>query len=116
MARKLRLIKTSIYVKHDQFSTLNNVDFNNLQNALKQYISKRGDGKDCTSIVRVFPTLASSNTVDIELAAFREDIDLVNNIVVDGITNILDEFIDLDFTHFIVKQTRESMIISGILD
>ena len=60
--------------------------------------------------------MASSNTVDIELAAFREDIDLVNNIVVDGITNILDEFIDLDFTHFIVKQTRESMIISGIFD
>lgn len=38
------------------------------------------------------------------------------NIVVDGITNILVDFIDLDFTHFIVKQTRESMIISGILD
>ena len=47
-----------------------------------------------------------------DFTAFR----MTYNIVVDGITNILDDFIDLDFTHFIVKQTRESMIISGILD
>ncbi len=62
---KLRLVKTTIYVKHDEFSELEGTDFDGLQLALKNIVSKNGKGKDCISIVRVIPTLASENTHDL---------------------------------------------------
>lgn len=117
MAKKLRLIKMSIYIKHDQFKELEDVDFDSMQNALKQFVSKRGNGKDCVSIVRVFPTLASSNTVDVELTAFNEDIDFIGETdAVDGIANIIDNFIDLEISHLVVKQTNDPLEIRGDLE
>lgn len=117
MAKKLRLIKTSIYVKQDQFIRLNNVDFDGLQKILKQFFSKKGNGKDCVSIVRAFPTLATSNTIDIELAAFREDIDFINKTdIIDDIADAIKDFIGLEFAYLTVKQNHESLEIRGVFD
>lgn len=117
MSRKLRLIKTSIYVQYDQFNELKDVNFAELQGCLKQFFSKRGDGKNCVSIVRVFPTLASSNTIDIELAAFHEEISFLDETdAPDDIIKIIDEYIDLEFSHFIIKQINDPLQISGDLE
>lgn len=117
MSKKLRLIKTSIFIKHDQFKELEDVNFDELQDSLKQFFSKRGNGKDCVSIVRVFPTLVSSNTVDVELTAFNEDIDFLDETdASDGIINIIDGYIDLEFSHFVIKQINDPLEIRGDLD
>lgn len=116
MAKKLRLIKTSIYVKRDEFSNLEGVDFSGLQAELKNLMSKRGDGRNCVSIVRVFPTLASSNTVDVELTAFNEDINFIDETdATDQIEALIDGFIDVDFSHFVFKQTNDPLEIMGYL-
>ena len=117
MTEKLRLIKTNIYIRHDQFKELEDVDFDSLQEALKNFISKNGKGKSCVSIVRVFPALASSNTVDIELTTFNEDIDFINETnATDGISDIINGFIDVDFSHLVVKQTNDPLEIRGDLE
>ena len=117
MSKKLRLIKTNIYVKHDQLKELEDADFIGLQDSLKNYISARGNGKNCVSIVRVIPTLASENTVDVELVAFREDIDFVNETDADdGIRSIIDNYLDIDLGHFFIKQTLDSITIMGDLE
>ncbi len=85
MSKKLRLIKTTIYVRHDQFNELEGTDFNELQEPLRSFVSKKGNSKDCVSIVRVLPTLASENTVDIEIG------------------------------HMVVKQATDPLIIMGDL-
>lgn len=117
MSKKLRLIKTSIYVKHDQFNELEGVDFDELQDSLKQFISKKDNGKDWVSIVRVFPTLASSNTVDVELTAFNEEIDFISETnATDGLVSIIENYIDLEISHLIVKQTNDPLEIRGDLE
>lgn len=116
MSKKLRLIKTTIYVRHDQFNELEGTDFNELQESLRLFVSKKGNGKDCVSIVRVLPTLASENTVDIELVAFSEDIDFINETdAADGIQNIIDNYLDIEIGHMVVKQATDPLIIMGDL-
>ena len=115
--KKLRLIKTTIYVKHDEFNELEGTDFEGLQSALKNVVSKNGKGKDCISIVRVLPTLASENTVDVELVAFNEDIDLIEETdAEDDIYEIIDEFLDIDIGHFLIKQSIEPFVVFGDVD
>ena len=114
--KKLRLVKTTIYVKHDEFNELQDTDFETLQLTLKNIVSKNGKGKDCISVVRVIPTLASENTVDVDLVAFNEDIDLLDETdVEDCVQDILDEFLDIDLGHVFVKQTTESLVVFGDL-
>ena len=116
MSKKVRLIKTTIYVRHDQFNELEGTDFNELQESLRSFVSKKGNGKDCVSIVRVLPTLASENTVDIELVAFSEDIDFIHETdAADGIQNIIDNYLDIDIGHMVVKQATDPLIIMGDL-
>ncbi len=116
MSKKLRLIKTNIYVRHDQFDDLEGTDFGELQESLKNFVSKRGVGKDCISIVRVLPTLASENTVDVELVVFNEDLNLVNETnAADGIRDIIDSYLDIDIGHITVTQNTEAFIIFGDL-
>ncbi len=117
MAKKFRLIITSLYIKHDQFNELGVVNFNALQESLKQYISRRGNGKDCVSIVRAFPVMASSNTADVELTAFNENINFINETdASDGITDIIDDYIDLEFSRIVIKQTNGPIEIRGVFD
>ena len=114
--KKLRLVKVTIYVKHDEFNDLEGTDFNGLQLALKNFVSKNGKGKDCISIVRVLPTLASENTVDVELVAFNEDIDLIDETdVEDGVTEIIDSFLDIDLGHVLIKQSADPFVVFGDL-
>ena len=87
MSKKIRLVKTTIYVKHDEIKDLEGTDFDNLQSAHKNFVSKNGKGKDCISIVRVVPSLASENIVDVELVAFNEDIDFVNETDAEALRN-----------------------------
>ncbi len=115
--KKLRLVKTTIYVKHDEFNELEGVDFNVLQIALKNVVSKNGKGKDCISIVRVLPTLASENTVDVELVAFNEDVDLIDETnVEEEITDIIDSFLDIELGHVLIKQSTDPFVVFGDLD
>ena len=115
--KKLRLVKTTIYVKHDEFNELEGVDFNVLQMALKNIVSKNGKGKDCISIVRVLPTLASENTVDVELVAFNEDIDLIDETnVEEELTDVIDSFLDIELGHILIKQSTDPFVVFGDLD
>ncbi len=114
MARKIRLIKTTFYIKHNDFNELENTDFSELQNELRDFFSKRGNGKDCLSIVRVLPTLASSNTADVELVAFTEDIDFINETnAADGIADIINQYLDIDISHVLIKQSVDPFVAMG---
>ena len=115
--KKLRLIKTTIYVKHDEFNELEGTDFDALQLALKNVASKNGKGKDCISIVRVLPTLASENTADVELVAFNEDIDLIDETdIEEDVTEIIDSFLDIDLGHVLIKQSTDPFVMFGDLN
>ena len=115
--KKLRLIKTTIYVKHDEFNELEETDFDALQLALKNVASKNGKGKDCISIVRVLPTLASENTADVELVAFNEDIDLIDETdIEEDVTEIIDSFLDIDLGHVLIKQSTDPFVMFGDLN
>ena len=115
--KKLRLVKTTIYVKHNEFNELQGTDFDGLQLALKNIVSKNGKGKDCISIVRVLPTLASENTADVELVAFNEDIDLFNGTgIEENVTDVIDNFLDIELGHVLIKQSTEPFVIFGDLE
>ena len=117
MSKKTRLVKTSIYIRQDQISELNGTDFTELERSLKELCSKSGNGKNCVSIVRIIPTFASTNTVDVEFAAFNEDFDFIEeDEVVNTIANLIDTYIDVDFSHITVKQITEPFLIMGDLD
>lgn len=117
MSKKLRLIKVNIYARHDQFDALEGTDFGELQESLKNFVSKRGGGKDCVSIVRVLPTLAAENTVDVELVTFNEDLNLVNDTnAAEGIRDILDSYLDIDIGYISITQNTEAYIIFGDLE
>ena len=79
-------------------------------------MSKRGDGRNCVSIVRVFPTLASSNTVDVELTAFNEDINFIDETdATDQIEALIDGFIDVDFKDtFNINQDVEQLTLFNL--
>ena len=116
MSKKLRLVKATIYVKHNEFNELEGTDFDGLQSALKSFVSKNRKGKDCISIVRVLPTLASENTVDVELVAFNENIDLIDETdIEDDIAEIIDSFLDIDLGHVLIKQSTDPFVIFGDL-
>ena len=117
MSKKLRLIKSTIYVRHDQFNELEGTDFDGLQLALKNIVSKNGKGKDCVSIVRVLPTLASENTADVELVAFNEDIDFIEETdMEDEVTEIIDSFLDIELGHVLIKQSTDPFVVFGDLN
>ncbi len=117
MGKKLRLIKMNIYVCHDQFSELEGTDFDELQETLRLFASYKGRGKDCVSIVRVLPTLAFENTIDVELVAFNESGDLITDTnAADGIRDIVNEYLDIDIGHITVKQCTDPFVIMGDLD
>lgn len=116
MSKKTRLIKTNVFVCHDQLSRLDSADLSELQETLRNYISKRGKGQDCVSILRIIPTLASENSIDIELVAFAEDIDFIHETdASDGLQNILDNYLDIEIGHFTIKQVTDPVVIIGDL-
>ncbi len=115
MSKKLRMIITSIYVKQDDMKNIENADLSSLQYDLKCLMSKRNDGKNCVSILRVFPTIASSNTANIELAAFDENVDLLATNIHDKICDFINEYLDLDFSHIITTHIMNPLIIRGDL-
>ncbi len=116
MAKKSRVIKVSIYVKFEEFDHLKGAKLGDLQESLRRFMSKRGNGKDCASIVRVIPTFAPSNTVEVELVALNENIDFVNDTnAVSEIVEAIDEYLDVDFDNFVVKQAEDPMAICGNL-
>ena len=114
--KKIRLVKTTIYVKYDEFNELDGTDFNGLQLALKNIVSKSGKGKDCISIVRVLPTLAYENTADVELVAFNEDIDLIDETYVEeDVIQIINSFLVIELGHVLVKQSTDPFVVFGDL-
>lgn len=114
MGKKPRVVKVLIYVKFNEFKALQGVNIGALQNALRQYISRKGNGKDCLAFVAVVPTFAASNFVQVELAALNEKIDFVNDTnASDGIASLIDDFFDLDFDGFIVRQIEDSIAAEG---
>ena len=116
MSRKTRLIKTTVYIRHDQINELEGADFNELEQALKQLCSKNGSGKSCVSIVRIIPAFVSTNTVDVEFVAFNEDIDfLEEEDVINELTNLIDSYIDVDISHIMIKQVADPIVIMGDL-
>ena len=116
MAKKPRIIKASVYVRFDEFDRLKGVRLGDLQESLRQFMSKRGNGKDCASIVRVIPTFAPSNTVEVELIALNEDIDFISETNAESeIVKAIDDYFDVDFDNFIVKQVEDPMTIRGNL-
>ncbi len=114
MAKKLRVVKALIYVKFNEFKALQGVNIGALQDSLRQYISRKGNGKDCLCLVAVVPTFAASNFVEVELVALNENIDFVNDTdAADGIASLIDDFFDLDFDGFIVRQAEDPLIVQG---
>lgn len=117
MSKKIRLVRANLFVKHDQIQELQGTSLKELQIALRFYISKRTNGKQCVSIVRVIPVLASDNTAEVELAAFNEDISLIHDTdAVDGIEDLINSYLDIDFKYITVKEITDPLSIVGELD
>ena len=115
--KKLRLIKTSVFVRHDQLTQLQETDFIGLQDALKNYFSKRGNGKNCVSILRIFPVLSSENSIDIELTAFNEDKDFLGSTQAsDDIKDIILSVLEIEISYITFQQVTNPITIMGDFD
>lgn len=115
MAKKLRVINLDVYANHNEIKSLEGVDLEGFENAIKATVSKRGNGKDATAIIRIIPVFAPVNTIDIELFTYNEGTCLITETDITSIVHgIIDEYFDMDFAHIHFKQfDGASAIISN---
>ena len=115
MSKKLRSIEVNIYINHQEFNQLGDLDLSTLQESLRFAVSAKENGKNCISVVRIIPTIATTNTVNIHLVAFKEDIDFTGDEdLVETIKYLIDDYVNVDFDHFFFEQSISPFLVVGL--
>lgn len=112
MSKKIRSIVVNIFINHKDFDNLEGIDIDTLQESLRNIVSAKGNGENCFSVARIIPTIAKTNSVEIELADFTNKKSLTDDEeLVYDIIDLIDQFVDADIEDWFLRERQSDPFI-----
>lgn len=77
MTDKMRLLRVNLYCTENDFKAVRNLNFGELEDRLRLYVSYDHKGNSTIVSVRVIPVLSSTTTCDIFFTPYDENKDFI---------------------------------------